>query len=630
MESARRYNLLFENVVSCGLGTYSGNPITYSLLGSFYVNYDTVPPTNCTYPAISIECLMNMSSSQYYRRVRDFLCVRNIQSGVLKNQLLNTSSFDDPSCETYYCKLNSNFLVYKFLTGIRVVNVGVANGEIQYKAYLTSNNPDNYEWQTSPTFLDLIPTGIYVIQIRDVIDGETICIVEKIINMSTLIPSTTIQISPKTVAICETNNSDSTYTCFSNGCFKINPTLTQIEKVQIDYTVNATAIGGATSCVQLNCKPNGSTTCSTILCHNQLCASPKTGTFTLCYGDIVYYNTVATTSNVGSSGNANIRINSVSGLGTTIPTIDNTRCYVGVSKSAGVLGIAVNLVNDATSVNTTTLCSTNGTINFTPAIPAGSCVTVGFSAVTTTVGGSSNITLYCKPNGGTAYLSVCNVNNTSVQPRYPSIIARYGDCLCYTISASAPIVGTCACAKACLNNLTASIGINPTYGSPICISTYKEQVGAPTTISLCNQNYGGGIIFCCANGFINASSPIPVNQCVVVNYVADLHRYSMEGDACIKVLCKPVGEMSFITVGDIFMGTCLNVTSNLSFTMRCGDIICYNMCAKPNMASTPGYSCATLQLSSAIGYGGNNPTIDTAKRCDSVIAFDGGNEIQIF
>jgi len=615
MANARKYNLVMNSVISCGLGSYTGSTATCSLLNSFLMIYDTVPQTSYSYPQLTTEQLQTLSTLDYDKRVIDFLDYINIESGIAKEILFSGATTDEPVCSGYHCFLNQNFLVYKFLDGIRVVNVGSANGVIQYRVTGVFGSIYDSGWQNNGTFLGLDSNGMYDVVIRDYItdDDFVVCEYSKIISMPTLIPSTTITLAPKVISLYQITAGSSGPAVYKTGCIKINPSaLSAGQKVQVTYTANVTLAGAGASCVQFTCKPNGSGSFVNYDCITNSEISPQTNSFTLCCGDTICYNLVAVAGTYGSNANANFCLTGVNGLGTTIPSIDITKCSSSVSSSQSALGVTVTLNRASGFSPAPPVCIITGTIGFTPAIPAGQCVTVGLSALTTSIGGNSNFYLYCKPSGGGSYLCVCSTNNTQLQPQLPTVIARNGDALCYCSTLTAPTPGTNACGRIGIINLTSSSGVSPIMGSPVSDSVSKVVPATPITLAVCRITSIGTS---CGTGFINLSPALSSGQCVEACYqINQTANGVLIGMSQLNIYCKPNGGGSYLLACTFSTSSALHCsTPHGILTIRYGDMICYN-----NRTQGSAGSCSDICIQSITGSATLAPSICSTKCRDKV------------
>ena len=613
MGNARKYSLVMNSVISCGLGSYTGSTVTCSLLPSFTINYDTVPATSCTYPTLSTTQLQSLSTIEYDNRVIDFLDYINLESGVAKEILYSGSTTTEPECSGYYCLLNPNFLVYKFLNGIRVVNVGSANGVVQY---LVSGGTYNSGWQPTGTFLNLDPNGIFTVAIRDYVASEdfVVCEYNTLISLPALIPSTTVTLTPKVIAFNQLSVGSTGPTTYKTGCIQVSPSaLSPGQKVLINYTSNATLAGSSGSaCVHLTCRPNGSGSFVNYDCLTNLNVSPRNNSVTLCYGDVVCYAVIATAGTYGATACANICMTSVNGLSTTVPTIDITRCSAASVAVYPPLSLTTSMNRLYVDSPVLGVCLAGGTFGFSPAIPNGQCVQIQLSSITTSNGGTAQMAFYCKPNGGTSYLCVDGVNSTQIQPQIATLTARYGDSLCYCMTVVAPSAGITSSACACISNLSGSIGVLPLKSTTNnCDNISATRSALPVSIALCRQQDYGQY----ASGYINVTPALPTcGQCVTVCYQVN-QTVCGYGDAIINIFCKPNGGSSFLPY-------CLLKTEyptpcgvpNGTFIMRYGDQLCYN-----NTISTSDFgSCSDICIKSVISTSEVSASINVSKCCDSV------------
>ena len=616
MDNARKYNINIGNTMSCGLGTYTKNVIKCNLLNSFSITCDTNPQTVKTYSVLSVNELSDLSKIEYENRVRDFLDYINVQSNILKESLFNEASFCviEP-----YCYLNSNFLVYKFLSGIRIVNAGIASGVLQYKVYPSSDNPDNYVWQTNPTYLNLDQNGIYVVEIRDYVNSIENCKYSKTISMSLLLQSTTTTLTPKTIKLATTNNCDA----YSAGYIQITPSLSLGEKISVGFIANALVSGSGTACVKFYRETYNSNCCNI---NNDYCfitntnsVSPKLGNLMICYGDIIRYSLVVNPTSCGSNSNANFCINSLNGLGTVSPIIDITCCSVTKFKCIPAIDLTISLDKSNNFNSSLNTCIISGSFNISKEIPAGQCATIKLATTNRVSGGSSTIIFSCIPHGVCcSQIPICTINNNNCQPQYPEIIARNCDKLYYCMLLSAPSNGSGACGIIKINNLWGSIGVNPTTIPELsgnCISGSISIASLPVIYSICTQNScnsweNGNVIGTTAN--------IGTNQCAAISYIIN-QKSVWCGISSVKLYCKPNGGSCSVPLQTLETIANVGETKNNSycgsFIIRHGDRITYNVCTNGMNGS-----CSDFRIINVIGTMGIIPSICNTKNraCRSI------------
>jgi hypothetical protein len=609
---ARKYNLIIDSTISCGLGTYSGHT-QCSLLNTFTITACTIPLTVCTYPTLTLNQLQNLSVINYNKRVCSFIIKSDIENGTTKKLLYSGATYNEPLCSNYLCLLNPNFFAYKFLTGLRIVDTGTANGVVQY---LVSGGSYNSGWQSNATFLNLNQNAIYTVAIRDYIASVNIVVCQKttIVSMPALLQSTTETLAPKMILLSQitTGNIGSIY--YKTGCIKVSPNvLSPGQKVQINYTANANASGDTSGCVQLTCQENGTSGFINKDCLTSTNISPRNNSLILCYGDIVCYNVTAIVGTYGSNASSNICLTSVNGLTTITPTIDATSCSASISAGVPQFNVTVSMNRTGSSVPGVNSCSACGTIDFTPAIPNGQCIMVGLSAITSTIGSGSLIYFYCKKSGDIAYINTSMINATNPQPQLPVLTARYGDSLCYNIVTLALYPGTSSSACMCLNNLTASIGVNPIKSTVNNYDSLSIATPAmPVNLAICEITNNGMT----STGYINVNPPLILcGQCVTVDYEVN-QTVCGTGTAKVNVYRIPNGQSltsycNFVTYCPPQL--CGHYTGN--FVICYGDVVCYSS----EISTDTTGSCSSFCINSVIGTADLIPTIDLAKRKSIVI-----------
>jgi hypothetical protein len=619
MAKARKYILNLNSVISCGLGTLTGNTVQCSLLNPFTITYDTIPSTSQTYSQLTTTELQTISNIDYDSRVIDFLDFINIESGIKKQDLYSGSTFIDPNCSIYKCFLNENFLVYKFLTGVRIIDTGMANGIIQY---LVSGGSYNSGWQNNATFLNLDQNTIYTVAIRDYIASENIVVCEysKLISMQLLLPSTTVTLTPKLIGLSQITDGYVNNSCYKTGCFNISPSvLSQGQKVTINYTANASIYGIGSSCVVLTCKPNNQ---GTFVEYDRLTnadTSPKTNSITMCYGDVVCYNITATANMNGTNSNANICFTSVDGLCTIIPNIDVTNCSASVTSNIPVANVTVGLNRcTATNPNSNT-CKITGEFSFNSPVPNGQCIDITLSAITTAAGSfsDSNICFTCKtianPSVDVCIGGACNVQP---QPQFPVITARCGDILCYVITLNAPNNGTSSCADLCIHTMTQSFGVNSIKSNTAnCDSGLINKPAYPVVVSVCRTSLVGSQ----AKGYINIDPPLNgVNQVVnvTINATQSVHG---AGDAIVLFKCQPFGSNTFVNIVPTLITTnpnnitVVNGTPSTVLSIKYGDVVCYDNYSSGDYGTYSGFVAGSATSSSDV-----IPSVSPTKYSDNV------------
>lgn len=613
VNNARRYILNVSEVISCGLGTSYGNPVECNILNQFNVNYDTTPPTSCTYPEITTDDLMSLSELEYQKRVIDYVDTLKIDSELTKERLLDDASFIEPEC--VLCRLNEDFLVYKFLSGVRVVNIGEVTGIAQYKIYPSDEDPDNFSWQTSPTFLNLDQTEVYIVEVRDLLQNVELCKVSTLISMPLLIPSTTLIPQDKIIRIVETSNGDTSNVAYSTGCIEIVPPLQPREMLRLDYIANAFVVGGGSSCVQIACKPEESASFVNYCCvtntDNNL---PVSVSIPICHGDVVCYNVTSYGETFGSRAEGEYQITSIDGLGTINPTIDETSCSVIVQKNIAPITTIVSFA-DNTGNTTLNRCTINGRIDFSEPVPMGQCLTIQLSGLSQTVGGASSTVFSCKPNGTTEYLTYCTISNVDNQPQFPELIACGGDEFCYDITLDVPNAGNSSSLNLCINELTGSLGVVPILNEALSANTICVQINIPTIsteISVCRL----GSTSISSDGFINLN-PELISSNQYVSALIGICQVSQDNRfACLEFYCKPSNGSSFIRTNN-YEALNNDVNDSISITFRCGDVVCYNN----SIASGTGSTCSSFAISGVTSSIDISPTINSSKNDDVVSSF---------
>lgn len=622
MKNARKYILNMNDVMSCGIGSEYNNLVQYNMLDEFTVAYNTTPPTSYTYPEITTEDLKLLSVLEYEKRVIDYIDVMEIDDTYEKENLFNTSVVEEDDC-SFYCQLNPNFLVYKFLSGIRVIDIGKVNGTAQYRIYPSSANPDDYSWKTNETFLNLDQNGLYNVEIRDYFENVELCKIVKLVSMPLLIPSTTINIQSKLVRLNQISQNDMPDYAYKSGCIEfadmvgVTEPLTNTEKIKIDYVATTTAVGtivgGDMSTICLTCKPNGSTVFEEYdYISNSNGTSPKTGFVEMCYGDTLCYSVMVQNATYGSDLNGDFSLTSVNGLGTVYPQIDTTNCSVSVSKTIPALTTFVKF--DYTSGCTATEHTIDGTVEFSNPIPEGQCISVSLVANVGYVnGGEPSLIISCKPDGGSSYIDIVTLGrfNTSSNP---ILEMCYGDSLCYNIDLTVATSGEQALGHLNISDVSGSFGVNPIidtteescYNIDDCIEFQQLE---PIVVSVCRNLDTIEE----SNGSINIYPALEVTSQVSIDFVVSQCQSTNIGQETFKIYCKPSYSSDYDLIYDIQNDQYGEYEEQGVIHMCQGDSLCYeNMIDNGHLNNR---ICSLFYISS-VSSGDINVSIDNGENKD--------------
>lgn len=588
----RKYNMNVSELLACGLGSY-GDSLSFSLLNSFTITGDTI----CIYPTLTTESLQALPTLEYDERVLSFLDYLDIANTEIKEELFDEATFDidDPPPDIddplpdidLFCLLNENFLVYRFFDGFRVVNVGYANGTVQYKTYPEGNNPDNYPWQITGTFINNIDLNlVYVVEVRDFYNNEEVCKVSQIISLSVIVPSTTVTLSPKIARLYEITHFDDTSATgsyeFRTGCFQIDPSLNIGERIQINYRANVNFLGVSYSigysCVDITCKPNGCNSFEEVNCITNTDPSPVTCSFVMCEGDVICYNTYSCV-NAGSYSavaDASLCMIGVNGLNTSLPIIDLTSCSAFVESSIAALPIEVSFINNQYSSPSSDTEAVTGYFCFNPLIPLNYYVDVELSAVTNTTGGYANIILY---TGITTPVIACTIDHNFSQTISPILRVKGGQLACYRTTITAPHIGTNTTTTICLHDTTASFGLISTITTTAadkCVSVYVEKVATDVTFYVCNQTRTQNE----ARGYINTNPSLPINEKTFIcfDYDYELGIICPEaGYAHVMMMRKGQNDSIFMPIIRIQSMRNCPLSGSFEVEMNSGDEMCYSL-----------------------------------------------------
>lgn len=612
----RRYKFNFGNVISCGAGI-SGDTAEYNILNGFsFTSGNTV----CEYPTITTSDLSTISTGEYKKRIKHLLYEINVENPNLINNLLEESQIENP--DGVLCKLNKEFLVYPFFSGVRIINVGEAIGDLEYKAFPENDNPDDYIWQKNGTFLNLNNNSIYIFQVRDVLNGVVRCMVEKRVSLPLLVPSTIIIPAEKSISIRVIKDTTSPSSSHKSGCIFISPKLENEESVGISYTISSNAGGDSTSSVKLCCIPNGSTTYSIIEnVRNNDQDNTKSNSLIINSGDVITYSLNSKSNSVGSNGFAFFQLSDVSGEGSTDPIIDSARCCVNVSSSIASFNTVVNLTGQ-TYTSFSNYRRRCGNIYLDPDIPTTTSVSVDVkTCVITENGGGGYVNIKQKPRGETTYDNVIYNTQSCIQPQTVRLNIENGDDILFITEGSYSTTNTnsSGCAIIELVGSTGSTGIGTTINNDNFIDGVSRS-NEPRSIvaSVCRQNittigtYGSEI-----NGFINLNPQLKPGEGItitsdIVATISDSSAFSRTA-----LYCKPYLSSGFIELFS-YESENINTIDVEEFTMNYGDQICYTLRADSYGDWITGTS--SIKLTNIDGSSSLSPSINTNKSSDIALA----------
>ena len=458
--------------------------------------------------------------------------------------------------------------------------------------------------------------GVYVAEIRDILNGVVQCEYNKEISMPLLVSLTSHDIREIIVGIEELTNGKTGNKCYNTGLISVDPILSSGEKIKIDYIANTLLSGKGSSSFVLKCKANGSSSFKTHTCFtNTNGISPRSGSFTLYCGDVMCYNETTVASNSGSFAESNFVINNITGLGTTIPIIDITRCEKSIPSTCSAITTLVSVFEDINEVPTPFLGISSGRFLFNSPIPVGECVVMNLNAGAFSDNGTASITFSCKPSGGANYLPICTIGNEVQQT--PTLTVKYGDELCWysTVETNTPGSTSSACFN--ISNINSSIGVYPIINSGSSYSFLSiEQPATEAVVYLCNNiEYPiSTTTMGTTGGVISIAPTLCVGQSVVVNYAATLCSTTISGSSIttsLNLYCKPNNGSCFLPLITT-NNTCSGIVS-----INHGDSICYNMCVDIINPSTD-YGFGKLELNSVVGSGGVIAVLSETLNSDTI------------
>lgn len=621
MENGRRYIMNFGTLRSCGIGSMLSTCAKISLLNTFDVTYDTTPITTITYPSISIEDLKTLPKIEYEKRVIDFLNVVTGDEGI-KELLFNAASFNEP-CSNYFCDLNENFLVYKFLSGIRIVDVGKPNGIVEYKVYPIDENPMNYNWVRNQTHLNLNQNEVYIVKIRDNVDGEIICEYEKNISIPLLISSTTEPPVDRKVMLVNTSNSSCGNTDFRYGRLDITPPLIMNQCFMLNYSINLwnnSNIGRSGFIVK--CKPNGSPTYSDVV-NYEICNGNYLfdESINVKYGDDVRYIYCVTSPTYGNDGFSKIKLNTTEGNYNTPISIDISKCEDTLFNTCDPIPIVVSFNETFSSSPTAGVNFRCGDITLSDSIQNQDYITLSISGVTESNYGVSQYAIYRKLKDDVIFSCYTGNTNMCTQPKiFNNIKINSGDCYKYCSVVIAQEPGTVSKSSFIINDIGGTYGVNPSIGINNSIIHTCCTLAAPIVANLCVTCNTVCEQTAFSYGFINLVPPLnTLQQCVVVDLVGVLNKTN-NGVSYINVFCRPNESSNYIEIPTLKQNSNQYIgTYSENITIKQGDSICYTLAAvEPNNIAGTSAS-ASLKMNTISGFGGINASINTSKCIDSVV-----------
>jgi hypothetical protein len=484
-----------------------------------------------------------------------------------------------------------------------------------------NTDPNLYSWQTSGTFLNLDPNGVYTAVIADIIGNDIICEYSKEFSM-TLVQTTINASSPSlipTISLNEIVSNVNGIDNYKSGLLSINPLLSNSDSMTVNYSTNTNIVGSGSANVTLWCKSNNSNTYNKIqsisdsngpanrICNLQMFA-----------GDSVCYELSSLVNMYGSCAESKFKILSVCNNNNNA-IFDITRYKTQIFSKCEQQNNYVSLYLITGSTSGKTLSVRSGVIEFGSPIPEGQFINVGLSAMTTSFNGNSIVEFSCMPNGINEYVSLCKIDNTCLQPQYPILTATYGDQLCWEEKLFASCPGSISSNVMGINNLSASFGINPIiHPTRNCVSMSISQPSMPVTIDLCKNtnSYINNAICKKSTGYINVTPSLFDGQNVNINFNANLNVCDVNltniPKSSLNIYRKPIGGARFVSICKLYNS---DFVQSGTIPIIFGDSICYNMnvtigCGIQDCAT------ATFQLNSVNGGGGISPLISNINYCD--------------
>lgn len=622
-DNSRRYNLDVCSLISYGIGS-TGTSYQCSVLEAFSVDIDG---TVCNYPAVTVDALGELSVPAYEERVSDYLDYINIESDITKQRLIDESQDSNPYCDDP-CGLNPDFLVYRFLDGVRVIDIGTPVGVAQYRAYEVGADPSGATWQESGTFFGLDLTKTYIFEIRDYYEYAEYCLVSRAISLPSLVPSTTYSPPPVTVFLAPLTVGSSGPMNYKTGFIRANVVstglpLSGVEKVSVSFTGVANASGDATTCASIFCQTAGSGTFVKIFDMDNTDLSPQTDSVLIQAADVVCYHLQTIVPTNGSCACTCVDLTSVNGLSVTVPTINLGACCVDITCGIAPLNVTVSTVRTS-DYSDVTSCNQNGNFLFNGAvaasmIPSGQVMDLDLCArISVTNSGTGSAILYCKPNGSSTFQLLKSHTQANSQPYTGTVNVRNGDCLCYKLTTNVATAGATATSEFAIVDSDATYGINPIIGTPNDDSISQAAAAVPFVVAFCRINDAGfsGGVKNCYGGLVNVrtatNGTLSGSQCVRVAYDATTFISNTIGSglAYARVTCQTGGVGGFGEIFDIEQGC----SDTGFFYIKANDVVCYCAVADVHLDNAVEAQ-ADIYITGAIGYNGISASVCATPEC---------------
>ena len=576
MSNARKYILNSFDIKSCGIGSVTGDTVQHNMLNTFTVISQN---KTCVYPTLTVDQLTTLSFPAYSDRVRSFINKLEIENEIDKEYLYDTAFYDNDDCDV--CKLNPNFIVYGFITGIRVIDVGYSRGILEYSIY-REGGIDNGLWQTSGTFLNLDLEGVYVVKIRDLLDGVEICSYFKIVDVATLFP---IKKKISFKSTCVDNIGDYKY---NFGNIDITPPLISGEYVDLDIISEHYADKKITfSNVSIECKPSTSTTYTNV--HYYYSPSPQTPplirdipTLRIRYGDQLKYSVCSFSASISlATISTKLCLSSVIGVGNFVPEINTSCSIINMSLTSELKRIVVcldsyydpddNVIVGRVKFNNEPIIGeyvtlTLRNVNEVKGLNATSCVKYtetrleDIRKLTTIVTNDSSPTIV-KLNYLNNYDRITLPTNASGTFCVELVAPNPGDESYVNITIDCIESNVCATQHPTYNNITCRI----------------VNTNVNTVLSVCRENYTCNPYYLSASdGFINITPPLAFGQSIEGYYNYCQVSPNQNICNCIVIWCKKNGLNVYSKQKEIISNYCEDFDFG-KICMNYGDSVCYQL-----------------------------------------------------
>jgi len=239
-----------------------------------------------------------------------------------------------------------------------------------------------------------------------------------------------------------------------------------------------------------------------------------------------------------------------------------------------VTGAGFNVINDCLSI--------------TPALAIGECATLCFVANATPNTGCESVSIGCKPNGGSSYITKLNNVSSGAQPIAINIC--YGDSICYSLLSSCNYAGASSLTLSCATNVCGFNASAPTQ----MISTIVPTTLATKNILLNGTSCYNGSGMDILNDCLSVTPALAIGECTTLCFGGSIG--CCTGCEIVALYCNNVAKINLNNSG----------SQSVSFAICSGDIVSYSLtsCCVYAGAAQLTLCCAT----NTHGFIANAPT----------------------